>query len=221
MPRITSLSPTASPTPTLGTTADGDGFNLDTDCTSCTIEYCISYSNDGAGILLYGGFSDNAWSGNTARYNLTWGNGITNSSYGEMTLGGNLANAAVYGNTCVSPDGSGTFPGPLLLQYTPALTGCTIRNNIFYGGGHGDIVYAGNAGSTAEVLLQGNLYYSPNTTTIHWGSDYAGLAAFQAGAPGQEQVSGHNVGIQANPQFNTPGTTPAVTSPGNLARGSG
>ena len=127
--------------------------------------------------------------------------------------------ASVYGNTCVSRNGTSTFPSPLLIQYAPGLTGCTIRNNIFYGGGNGDLAYSGNATTTGEVICQGNLWYSPNTTQFTWGSSsthYAGIAAWQAGT-GQEMLSGSPVGLNVNPLLIAPATTPAGTTPANMA----
>ena len=207
-----------------GTNVDGDGFDIDIDCTNCTIEYCVSYGNGGAGILAYGGVSDTFWSGNTIRYNLTWGNAQNTGGYGEISLIGNLANANVYNNTCVARDNGGVVPQALtILGGTPAaLSGITVRNNILYAQ-TGLSVYADVAYTIAELLLQGNSYWNTSGAFgVDWNSTvYTTLASFRSGQSGQESVSGHGAGQWANPQLIAPGTTPAVTSPSNLAPANG
>lgn len=206
----------ASGTPTV----DGDGFDIDTDSTNCIIEYCLAYSNAGAGILLYGGGSDTFWNGNTARFNLCWGNAGVNTSYGDLTLGGNLSGAQVYGNTCVSHDGASTFPSPLLVQ-AGTFSGCALRNNILYAGGFGNVIFNSSTFTTAQLLLQGNDYWSAHTWTVHWnGTDYATLAAWRT-ATNQEIRSGPvNTGLSSDSQLAAPTVAPSsATTAANMVAG--
>ena len=201
---------------------DGDGFDLDVNCTNCTVQYCLSYSNAGAGVLLYGGAAATNWSGNTVRYNLCWGNSTATANYyGEIAVQANCASSSIYGNTLVAHDNGAVHPNPVVTG-SGTLTGITIRNNIIYGGGTGQLIYALASSTTSNVLYQGNLYYSTGTFAIYWnGTTYASLAAFQAGQSGQEKVSGNPAGLQANPLLIAPGSTPTATAAATMIAGAG
>jgi hypothetical protein len=212
-----------------GSTGDGDGFDLDIDCTNCVIQYCLAYSNAGAGILCWGGTADSYWGStgtNVVRWNLCWGNGANGASngnyYGDITIGGNLTGLEVYQNTCVSQTSGSAQPAPFANPTSDTLSGVTVRNNIFYCGSTDDLIVAASAYTTGQLLLQGNCYYSTGTLGIYWGgTTYASLAAFQVGQSGQEKVSGSAVGLQANPLLTAPSSAPTVTSPASLAGASG
>ncbi len=193
--------------------ADGDGFDLDDQCVNCTLQYNIAYENDGAGIACYS--DDSTWSGNVIRYNITWGNSVTNPDEAEiMFTGGAFANCDVYGNTFVGQTNA-QLPSVVLL-YGATFTNVNLWNNIFYTAASGVAIIYSDTNYTG-ITFQGNLYYSAAPFVINWGgSDYDSLALWRTGVS-QEILSGHNTGIQANPQFNAPATAPAVTSPSNLA----
>jgi hypothetical protein len=199
-----------------GTAADGDGFDIDVDCTSCVIEYCLSYDNGGAGILMFGATGTNLdHSGNVARYNLCWGNARgTGTNYGEITLGGNIASDAVYNNTCYSkPNGATDIPALRALTGT-TVTGNTVRNNIFYSTSTtGAVVVADTAYTTAALLMQGNAYYGPTVNAVKWGATtYTSLATWRAAVAGQEQIAASNVGVLGtDPVLSSPSTAPTVT----------
>jgi hypothetical protein len=193
--------------------ADGDGFDLDDQCVNCTLQYNIAYENDGFGIACYS--DDSTWSGNVIRYNVTWGNSVTNPDAAEIALtGGAFANCDVYGNTFIGQTNA-ELPSVVLL-YGASFTSVNFWNNIFYTAASGvALMYADTA--YTGVAFQGNLYYSAAPFSISWGgTGYSSLAAWRTGTS-QEILSGHNTGRQANPQFNAPATAPAVTSPSNLA----
>ena len=207
-----------------GTTADGDGFDLDVDCTNCTIEYCIAYSNAGAGILCFGGSADSYWGttgSNTVRYSMCWGNGTNGASnsnfYGDLTLDGNIYGLQAYGNTLVAQDTGDATPPALAVQ-TPNLGATYLRNSIFYQGGTGNVLYASAGYPT--LLLQGNCYYSAGTFEIDWGTSYPSLAAWRT-ATTQETLGGGVTGFEVSPGLSAPGTTPAVTSPSDLSPADG
>lgn len=195
-------------------TTDGGGFDLDNNVTSSTIQYCMAYDNDGAGLLGFNGGS--AWSGNTFRYNITWGNGRNNSTaYGEMVFGGPVATSNVYGNTCVARDNGATPVACLILNATP--TGLTFRNNIFVAQ-TGNNALASSAWATSAAFMQGNDYFRSGGMSVKWGATtYTSLATWRATVTGQEQVSGVNVGLTSDPVLSSPGTTPAVTTVAGMA----
>ena len=204
-----------------GTTADGEGFDLDIDCTGCTIQYCLSYGNQGAGIICYGGTGDSYWGStapNTVRWNVTWGNGTigaSNSNYGgELTLAGNLSGLQAYNNTFVAIQSGSAVP-PALAVHSGTMAGCSLRNNIFYiaGSSSAAAVHADSSMASTAVLLQGNSYWSENSNTaLFWGISYATLAALRSGVTGQEVNGASNTGIQVATGLQNPDTGPAVTT---------
>jgi hypothetical protein len=69
--------------------ADGGGFDLDGGVTNSTIEYCLSYENEGAGfgIFQYEGASN--WYNNTIRYNISENDGnVSNAQAGVYIWNG-------------------------------------------------------------------------------------------------------------------------------------
>ena len=208
------------------TSVDGEGFDIDLGCTNCVIEYCLAYSNGGGGIMCFGDPAAPGHAGNTIRYNLTWGNSQRNglNNYGEICVDGTITNDSVYGNTCIAVDNGSLHNVPFVAVGGGTYTGVTVRNNIFYATGQGQVAYTYQPATltTAGILLQGNLYWSAGTFALFWnGTTYSSLAAFQAGQSGQEEVSGSPAGLQANPLLAAPGTAPAVTGPGNLGGADG
>jgi len=207
-----------------GTGADGDGFDLDVDCTGCTVQYNISYGNGGAGILAWGGAADSYWGAgpNTVRYNLTWGNGqnplAVAGYYGEITPGGNMSNLAIYGNTCVSQPNGSVQPPCLSFPVDGTLENVQVLNNIFYGASGGPVVSAAQAWTTSELYLAGNDYYAAaGTFAIDWGGTaYPSLTAWRA-ATGNEASGTQALGWDLDPKLASPLTQPAVTTPGSLA----
>ncbi len=202
---------------TSGTAADGDGFDLDTACSNCTIEYCLAYGNQGAGYLLYS--SNSYWSNNTVRYNMSWGNGTSTlgSYFGEITVinntGGSVSGLTCYNNTAVSQLGSYE---PLPVYIGGTMSGVVFYNNILYSSSEGYLVQTGASYTTGQVDFVGNDYFRPSGFLIDWnGTNYTSLAAWQA-AQGQEKIGGTSYGYAVDPVLSVPNTSPTVTSPTNL-----
>lgn len=194
-----------------GSTADGDGFDIDVRSSNCVIQYCLAYRNEGAGILVYA-LSDSTHTGNVVRHNLCWGNSRGHDYYyAELTLAGNVGNVAVYHNTLIARDVGAIVPPALSIENTPA--GATIRNNILVGHS-GLLVRALGAYTTGQVLAQGNDYFGG--AGIRWGgTTYATLTAWRT-ATGQEIRGGTNTGLAVDPQLAAPATAPTVTDPAVL-----
>ena len=204
--------------------ADGDGFDLDDQCNNVTLQYNIAYENYGSGIACYS--DDTTWTGNTIRYNLTWGNSAFNPNEAELFItgvntptNGSFANSNIYGNTFICQNTGAVEPTAVELYAIGTFTGVNLWNNIIYCGGSGATLVYGDTAYTG-IAFQGNLYYSASSFVISWGAPtYASLALWQA--TGQEKLSGANVGMQANPLLAAPGTAPAVTSPSSLSAATG
>lgn len=190
---------------------DGDGFDLDLSAVNCTIQYCLAYSNGGAGILVYG-----AGNNNTVRYNICWGNGTNTlgTPFGEFAMGGGCGSTAVYNNTFISRDAT---TNPAVLDLSGSIAGTTVRNNLLYAG-TGRNIKTDTAYTTGQVFMQNNNYYRASGMQVKWGaSTYTTLDLWRAAVPGQEQISGSNVGSIIDPIIHAPSATPTVTTPTDLS----
>jgi hypothetical protein len=204
---------------------DGGGFGLDQNSSNCRIEYCLAYVNNGPGFLIFGLNTNSNNTGNTLRYNLSWGNCEVNAaSYGEITLLGNVLAASVYNNTSVAVTKASIQPSPFVVTAGGGSpSSCTVRNNIFMARSTGSVVLADNAAwTTSALLFQGNDYFSTGTTRITWGgSSYTTLAAWRAAVANQEVTSGSNSGQTADPLLVTPALAPTVTDPTDTSGANG
>jgi hypothetical protein len=204
---------------------DGDGVDIDIDCTGCSIRYIVAYENDGAGALAFAESSDGFWgqsSPNTIAYALLWGNGrggASNSNYyGDLTLAGQLNGLQAYGITAISQDYAGATPSPLTIS-DATLGGVYLRNSILYQNGSGPVI-AGAAASNPSMLCQGNAYW-PAGNGIEWGAGlYQSLAAWRA-AGEQEILGSQATGWDIAPGLVSPGTAPSVTDPSDFSGAAG
>ncbi len=201
-----------------GGPADGDGFDIDIRSSNCVIQYCLSYGNDGAGILVYALTTDTIHTGNVVRYNLCWGNSRKGDFYyAELTVAGNIGNFAAYNNTLISRDNGAISPPALSIEN--GAVGATIRNNILCGQS-GLIVRALSSYATSAVLMQGNNYF--NGTGIKWGSTtYTSLGTWRSAVAGQEKNGAVNTGGTVNPELVDPTVAPTVTNPSVLTGADG
>lgn len=77
---------------------DGGGFDLDTGCRNCTVQYCYAHDNQAYGILLYSGYESDwlpvafyANMGSVIRYNLLENNARGNGSTTEFVGTGDIS----------------------------------------------------------------------------------------------------------------------------------
>lgn len=106
---------------------DGGGFDFDGGTTNSTIEYCLSYNNDGAGYMIYNFNWNNIQNrGNTIRYSTSQNDATKGMQPIVFGSGGApLSNNVVYGNTIVKTDGGEAT------VYAGNYTGVTFMNNIW------------------------------------------------------------------------------------------
>jgi len=195
-----------------GGSADGDGFDLDIHTSNSTVQYCLAYDNDGAGVLLWGDASGTTHSNNTVRFNLLWGNCRKGTFYGELCLGQVCVGDKVYGNTLVQRDNGATKPPALVLSLTLAgSTGNTIRNNIIQTQTTSAVVSGGSAYEPRVALLQGNRYHA-GTLLWTWGGSYNTLATWRA-ATQQETYGLLPTGSSGDPGLASVGSMPTLTDP--------
>jgi hypothetical protein len=191
-----------------GTAEDGDGFDLDWDTISCTLQYNYSHDNDGVGFLLIG---NNAFhqsyppqTGNTVRYNISE-NDARKNNYGSISVVGPVDNAEVYNDTIyLSPASSGSPTCVAFYNWTGSSV--HFRNNLFQVTGGLNLVNTNGTQVGTDLLFQGNDYYSSGTSFhINYdGVDYSSLTTWRTNT-GQEQLNGSNVGFSVNPKLSDPG----------------
>jgi len=109
--------------------ADGGGFDLDGGVSNSVIQYCISWSNQGAGIGLFEFGAAKPWENNVIRYNISQNDGIHNTGSLSVWKGngaGTMKNCAVYNNTFYNDTARG-----IALNLGEHMPGITFTNNIF------------------------------------------------------------------------------------------
>lgn len=183
-----------------GNTTDGGGFGIDEGATNCTIEYCYSHGNVGAGFLVYASTS-RAHSGHTVRFCISQNDGSNGGVYAGITINSDGSASStgldVYGNTLYN---SLNVSGAIVINDS----GCTgyIANNIFYSASNTPLAVASAPGS---ISLLNNDYFATGTFTINWnGTPYSTFSAWQT-ATGQEKIGSVNVGKTSNPLLTNPG----------------
>ncbi|HEV2482709.1 MAG TPA: right-handed parallel beta-helix repeat-containing protein [Puia sp.] len=64
--------------------ADGGGFDLDGGVTNSTIQYCLSYGNQGAGYCIFQYWLASPWHHNVIRYNISFDDGLVSDARGGV-----------------------------------------------------------------------------------------------------------------------------------------
>ncbi len=185
--------------------ADGGGFDLDQNVSRSTLQYNVSYGNDGPGYLVYTGQDNSAHRGNVVRFNLSSGDARRSAAYGGITVWGRIADADIYNNTVVTKPSATSRPAPLKLA--GQLAGVRIRNNILLSNGAGPVVTSPALPLTA-VQLQGNDYARIGAPwALRWGSSSHTSLTSWRGATRQEYVGAAASGTTVDPQLADAGAT--------------
>jgi hypothetical protein len=185
--------------------SDGDGFDLDGGTTGSTIQYCLSYNNQGCGYGAFEYSGATAWSNNVYRYCISVNDGSKNlhSVMAFWSGGGTFVNAQVYNNTFYN-----NLPGGVDLNFFNSCPGSLFCNNIFVA--NNPVFNTSGSGMSYE----GNCYWQLNGGFSLDGS--GSLSAWAAGK-GRETVSNVLVGINANPRLVDPTALVTLTDPTQLA----
>jgi hypothetical protein len=198
---------------------DGGGFDIDQSTVNTVMEQNLTYDNWGPGYMVYAGAADVVSTGNTVRYNVSIDDAggpkdADSITYGAMMLAGYEKDLTVHHNTVQQT--SSADKATLLnvgghLRIGLQLQTTTIRDNIFAAGG-GTMLDAGEAPTTKQVLMQGNVYNSASGRwRMNWGSStFSSLSAWRK-ATSQEALKGSQTGTDANPGLVSAG--PAAWDP--------
>jgi len=187
---------------------DGNGFGLDQNTSDSVLRDNLSYSNAGAGFLVYSRLNNGAQRDNVVRYNISSGDASDGSTFdGGITIFGGatgiaVSAASVYQNTVVMT--SVSSPSAPALRLSTGIHGITVRNNIF-ATDYGPVVAATQKASPAVAALQGNDYFSASGPwSVDWGAKaYDSLASWRS-ATSQESVAGQKTGYTVNPDMTGP-----------------
>lgn len=169
---------------------DGGGFDLDGGVSKSVIQYCLSWSNQGAGIGLFEFGAAKPWENNVIRYNISRNDGSKNGGSLEIWKGENggiMKNCDIYNNTFYNDTARG-----IALSILNNVPGFSFRNNIF--------VYKSSFTGekqrlTSESFL-GNCYWNLSGNRSVTG--YRNILDW-ANATGNEKSNGRLTGIFSDP----------------------
>ncbi|MFF5896821.1 right-handed parallel beta-helix repeat-containing protein [Streptomyces argenteolus] len=193
-----------------GSEVDGAGFGLDSNVSSSTVQYNLTFGNDGPGYYAYSRTVDGAHRDNTIRYNISASDGRKLSHNGGIAVHGkDIRDLKIYQNTVVMT-GSAHGDAPAV-RLRRGEQGVSLRNNTLVNRS-GPVVTAESGLSPADVSLQGNNYRTTDGAwSVDWGSHaYPDLSSWRT-ATGQERVGQRATGLTADPCF-AGGELPAVRS---------
>lgn len=181
-----------------GSDADGGGFGLDSNVSASTVQYNLSFHNDGPGYYAYNRTVNGAHRDNTIRYNISSADGRKLPYKGGLSVHGKeVRDLRIYQNTVVMPQSpNGTAPA---VRLWGGEKGVSLRNNLLVTDG-APLVNAESGFTPRDVVLQGNNYRSTDgQESIRWGgTTYRSLDTWRA-ATGQEEAGGRPTGLTADP----------------------
>lgn len=180
---------------------DGGVDVFDGNCQNIILQYNYIHNCDGYGIGGGNHGFGNPNTGNIARFNVL----VNNDAFGELgdiQIWGQCDNTLFYNNTIYNDRPSGK--ALVWLNGNPVTP--WFVNNIFYGPNKPVMI------APAGASLVNNLYWKGSTganlgVTLA-GTTYNSLTALRAA--GKEVYNSTNYGMEANPLFVAPGTTPSI-----------
>lgn len=186
---------------------DGGGFDFDSGCHDCTMQYNYSYGNAGCGYLVcaYAETPDFGLSNCTLRFCLSENDGQQNHKTSLYVYNGaNQKNIQIYNNVFYNEGGRGCVGS------TPTLPGTfAFRNNLFIARGNGSFVR-----SIGDAVFQGNAYWNPDGPG-NWNGENT-IDGWRR--KGHELLDGAPVGMFADPQLTAPGRGEKLTDPKSIPK---
>ncbi|HET6557767.1 MAG TPA: right-handed parallel beta-helix repeat-containing protein [Prolixibacteraceae bacterium] len=181
--------------------ADGGGFDFDSGCKSCIIQYVYSYDNSGPGFLLcaWDTAKSHLLEDNTLRYSISENDGHVNGGAIWIWKSVNQHNMQVYNNIFYNSEGRSLITAP------DVVGSFFFRNNIFALRGNGAFF----EGMAPNAVFQGNCYWNYNNK-----GNWDGATSLEAWrCLGHETVNGKPVGINADPLLNFSPNGEKLTDP--------
>jgi hypothetical protein len=197
-----------------GSRVDGAGFGLDSNVSDSTVQYNLSFGNDGPGYHAYTSKTNAAHDNNVFRFNISSDDGRTWPERGGIHIHGDgIHRLQVYNNTVVMTHM--VRPGTAVRLHATAKN-VTLRNNLLVTDGPPPVV-ADTAYPREQALLQGNDYFNTvGRWSLRWGDKvYSGLAEWRS-ATGQETTDGRGTGFETDPCFRG-GEAPVVRDESHAA----
>jgi Right handed beta helix region len=184
--------------------SDGGGFDLDGGVTNSTIQYCLSYENQGSGfgIFQYSGASN--WYNNTVRFNISENDGAVTAKCAGMLIWNSSGDSSQFRDFLFYNNSIYNAKAPAIAYAGESKNaGFRFYNNIFVGN---DSIITGK--ETNSTYL-GNNWYS-----LKSGFNIDGFINFQnwANTNHKENLNGANTGFSINPLFIVPGAS-VITDP--------
>ncbi len=178
--------------------ADGGGYDFDGGTTNSTIQYCLSYENEGSafGLFQYAGASN--WYNNTVRFCISENDGTTSEAQAGVFIWNSsrdtaqLKNCYFYNNTIYNDKGAA-------IKYAAESenSGFNFYNNIFVA--KDELI----TGIETNASFLGNNWWSLATNKFN--DD--GITSFESWAhqKGKEQLNSKIAGFNTDPHFRDPG----------------
>ncbi|MCW2543725.1 MAG: right-handed parallel beta-helix repeat-containing protein [Frankiales bacterium] len=156
-----------------GSSADGDGFDLDQNVSGSYLEHNTSSGNDGAGYLVYTGQTNAAHHHNVVRWNTSTGDARKNSWYGGITLAGKVQFVTVTGNKVDTSSSASHAPA---LSIKPGVAGAKISGNTLKSASGSGVVVSPKISRSAAAISSNT--WAATVQRVRWGTDYASVAAW-------------------------------------------
>ncbi|MEO5929720.1 MAG: right-handed parallel beta-helix repeat-containing protein [Candidatus Kapaibacterium sp.] len=207
-----------------GLEADGGGFDIDGGCRDCSILYCYSHDNEGAGYEMAEYGAATPFARNTIAWNISR-NDARKNSCGAINLwavdaGHSFRDCQVYNNTILMDTDRLALSRPVgVWILTPFMNGVEIRNNIFITRGPGLGMTRTPPLDSTQVHFVANDYFSAIGPPIFvTDADTARtLQEWRITSPGQERIGTTEYGTAADPMLENPGTSGTAGSTDSLA----
>lgn len=164
---------------------DGGGFDLDGGTSQCTLQYNLSYENEGPGYLFAQFERARAFGDNVIRFNTSW-NDVRRSSAGAINYWSGdskpLAHTRVYGNR-IHLEPSPRNPRPFGLTYQSGpLVDAKVYGNVFTVAGGARFL---DVPWTSEFLFRDNAYRAADSSYAEawvWGGkSFSSLSEWREG----------------------------------------
>jgi hypothetical protein len=156
-----------------GSSADGDGFDLDQNVSYSYLERNTSSGNDGAGFLVYTGQANVAHHHNVVRWNTSRNDARKNNWYGGITLAGKVQFLTVTGNNVDTSASPSRAPA---LAIKPGVAGARISGNTWRSATNYGVVTSPKMSRVAAAISSNR--WAPTVQRVQWGTVYGSVAAW-------------------------------------------